>query len=136
MEKINSQMSTISPSYNYGPFPHLFEDEFSDFSSKPEGINAYFEFIKREGDWYSDLYGRIPTIVDFIRSTGREHIDPVLNFHIQNGADFIYNRDWKILGVLENSRPEDVFSSGYNILLNYGFTPLFFPNLENQFNSS
>lgn len=91
----------------------------------PEGFSAYSEFKFRHGSWFRAQYGREPTVVDYIRITGRQHVDPVMNMHIQFGADFIYDRDGRITCVFEDSRSEDVMAGGYNVALTYHHRNIF-----------
>lgn len=99
--------------------------------SKPEqakerGREAYLRFKTLHGAWFRDNYGRELTVVDYVRLTGRRHIDPVLDIHIQNGADFIYDNG-QITCIFPNSRPEDVQAAGYNIVMVYH--PLILPGV-------
>ncbi|MEM3031078.1 MAG: hypothetical protein QXH27_05060 [Candidatus Micrarchaeia archaeon] len=89
--------------------------------------DAFVSFFERRGRWFEETYGKPPTVVDYIRLTGRRHIDPVLDFHIQNGADFIYDAKGNVAGIFADSRPEDIFAAGYNICLTYSASPLFNP---------
>ena len=91
----------------------------------PEGFSAYSEFRSRYGNWCKQQYGHELTIVDYIRLSGRQHVDPVMNMHIQFGADFIYDQDGRITCVFRNSRPEDVSADGYNVALTYHHRSIF-----------
>lgn len=99
---------------------YLFEIE----QKKPAGREAFLEFKERFGQRFKHVYGRAPTIVDYIRYSGRMHIDPVMEMHIKNGADFLYTPDGRIACIFENGRPEDVMAAGYNIVLTYQPHPL------------
>ncbi len=90
------------------------------------GGNAYDSFRERHATWFFETYGRQMTIADYMRLSGRDHMDPVMNMHIQLGADFIYKGDGSIACVFEGSRPEDISAAGYNILLTYSYNPEFF----------
>ncbi|MEM4389924.1 MAG: hypothetical protein QXG98_04645 [Candidatus Micrarchaeia archaeon] len=102
------------------------KEAFADAGSEPSR-EAFLSFLERRGVWFEKMYGKLPTVVDYIRLTGRHHIDPVMNFHIQNGADFIYDGNGDIACIFANSRPEDIFAAGYNICLTYSPSPLFRP---------
>ncbi len=91
----------------------------------PEGFSAYSEFRSRYGNWFKQQYGHELTIVDYIRLSGRQHVDPVMNMHIQFGADFIYDQSGRITCVFRNSRPEDVSADGYNVVLTYHHRSIF-----------
>lgn len=65
-------------------------------------------------------------MADYLRYTGRRHVDQVMDMHIQNGADFLYDAHGRIACIFENSRPEDVLAAGYNVVLTYHYHPALF----------
>ena len=98
---------------------------FAEEARKPIGREAFLTFKEAYGASFKFMYGREMTVVDYIRLTGRRHVDGILNFHIHNGADFVY-ADGRITGIFPNSRPEDPTCAGYNIVMTYMYHPLLF----------
>ncbi len=123
VRKIEQFNSSDTAHYSKPLEPLSFED-FIREAYMPEGLSSYVDFKGRCGAWFKAQYGREPTVVDYIRITGRQHVDPVMNMHIQFGADFIY-KDGRIACVFPNSRPEDVMAGGYNVALTYHHRNIF-----------
>ncbi len=90
----------------------------------------FSEFKREYGRWFREKHGRGMTVEDYCWLTGRKLADPVLGLHVDNGAAYIRDAQGRIACVFEGSRPEDVVSDGYNVVLTYGFDPLLFENLR------
>lgn len=87
LQRINFLNSRSIVPATYGkPLAPLIGEKFNLEQQKPAGLEAYLEFIEHSGRWFMELYGRLPTVVDYLRLTGRRHIDPVMDLHIQNGG--------------------------------------------------
>ncbi len=58
-------------------------------------------------------------VFEIIEKEGKRRLkDGVINFHVSRGAKIVIREDGRPL-LIRNSRPEDVMSFGYNILLTY-----------------
>jgi hypothetical protein len=116
--------SEKNPSGKINP---LSEDVFDDYSTSGKKVIAsedpssplFAKFNQDFGSAFSFAYGRKLTLEDFLLLTGRRSFDPVMDMHIQHGARF-FRRNGSIV-VVENSRPLDLDSCGYNVPLVYGF---------------
>ena len=110
----------------YGrPLEPLPKAEWERIHEEETGDRAYRRFRNICSEWFQKRYGWEPTVVDYIRLSGRRHYDRTMNLHIGNGADFLYDDRGNITAVFPNSRPEDVQAAGYNIVLVYNPHPLF-----------
>lgn len=89
----------------------------------PMEKTAYQIFLQQEGKELAEKLGVPMTIELFCALTGRRILDPVIGMHVSNGAFFIRDENNGIEEVYENSRPEDLASLGYNIVLSYGLLP-------------
>jgi hypothetical protein len=83
------------------------------FFEMPPNIFYYSDFAK----WFSDKYGREPTLRDFMIYFNERPFDFTLWFHMQKGANLFYHDGNPV--VIEDSRKEDVMAHGYNMLLIY-----------------
>lgn len=114
-----------------GKINPLTEDAFDEYSSSGCKIPTFEDpsaplFLKFNmvfGPAFGFAYGRKLTIEDFLLLTGRRSFDPVMDMHIQHGARFL-RRNGSIV-VVENSRPLDLDSCGYNVPLVYDFDSVF-----------
>ena len=109
------------------PIPAYIRDILP-FSAWGAGVGPYRWFVGMYGSTFNASYGRYPTVVDFIRLTGRRHMDPVLDMHLQNGADFATDERRSIPEIRARSRPDDVQAAGFNILLTYDPLPKIKPS--------
>lgn len=120
-----------SPNNPSGKINPLSQDVFDEYSSlggrtvafEDPFCSAFTKFNAVFGPAFDLAYGRKLTIEDFLLLTGRRSFDPVMDMHIQHGARFL--RQNGSIVVVENSRPLDLDSCGFNVPLVYDFNSNF-----------
>lgn len=117
-------VSAAFPTGKIVPISQETFEEYSQFGRRTIAFEdpdrtAFLDFSSKFSSAFKSAYGRVLCFEDFLLLTGRRAFDSVMDMHIQHGARFI-RKNGSIV-TLENSRPLDLDSCGYNVPLVYGF---------------
>ncbi|MBI5227503.1 hypothetical protein HY988_02840 [Candidatus Micrarchaeota archaeon] len=84
--------------------------------------HAFETFVVFEAPRFEDHFGRAMTMEDMCVLTGRRPYDPTMSLHITNGARYVRDGNGEVVAFAD-SRPDDLLSFGYNVLLTYTYHP-------------